>query len=86
MKKVKSGLTLQSLRNVSLMIKLLGLYFFGLALLGCIGYGFFIYLEVKNYNQDRQVLRAQASYFEKMSFDHLKYSVNLHNHLIKVYG
>ncbi len=86
MKNVESGFNLQCLRNVSLKIKLLGLYFFGLTLLGVIGYGFFIFLEVKNYNQDRQVLRTQSSYFEKMAFDHLKYSVNLHNHLIKVYS
>lgn len=86
MEKAGSGSALQSFRNVSLKIKLLGLYFVGLALLGCIGYGFFIYLEVKNYNLDREVLRTQVSYFEKMAFAHLQYSVNLHNHLIKVYS
>ena len=86
MKKVKPGLTLQGLRNVSLKIKLLGLYFFSLVLLGVIGYGFFVFLEVKQYAQDRQVLRTQSRLFEKMAFDHLKYTVNLHNHLIKVYS
>ncbi|MBN2810144.1 MAG: sensor domain-containing diguanylate cyclase [Deltaproteobacteria bacterium] len=85
MEKVESGSAFQCLRNVSLKLKLLGLYFSGLALLGCIGYGFFIYLEVKNYNLDRAVLHTQASYFEKMAFAHLQYSVNLHNHLTKVY-
>lgn len=86
MAKAKPVSLLQGLRNVSLKIKLLGLYFFGLTLLGCIGYGFFTYLEVKNFARDRDVLRRQAKYFEKMAFDHLKYSINLHNHLTKVYG
>ena len=69
-----AGSLLQSLRNVSLKIKLLGLYFFGLTLLGFIGYGFFIYLEVEQYAQDRQILQTQSRLFEKMAFDHLRYT------------
>ena len=78
--------SLQYFRNVSLRIKLLGLYFFGLALLGIVGYGFFVYLEVENYTQDRKDLQSQAHVFEEMAFKHLKYTIDLNSHLNRIYN
>ncbi|NPA24516.1 MAG: GGDEF domain-containing protein [Deltaproteobacteria bacterium] len=77
--------SLSGWKDVSLRLKLLGIYFFGLSLLGMVGYGFFIYQEIKNLEQDRKILHYQARHFEKMAFEHLQYARNLKDHLSTVY-
>ncbi len=72
-------------KDISLRYKLLGIYFFGLGLLGLVGYGFFIYQEVRNLEQDRKILHQQARHFEKMAFAHLLYTRELKDHLNMVY-
>ncbi|WP_022852079.1 diguanylate cyclase [Limisalsivibrio acetivorans] len=72
-------------RNVSLKIKLLGIYFMGLVLLGVVGYGFFIYLEIDNYLRDKEIFDKQAQYFQEKSFNHMKYTMDLHGILTKLY-
>ncbi|MBN2332466.1 MAG: hypothetical protein JXO49_04065 [Deltaproteobacteria bacterium] len=78
--------TIRYLKNRSLQVKLLGIYLIGLTILGCIGYGSFITLEVKNFHGDRQVFTEQGKFFEQLAFNHLKYTVHLRNHLVKVYS
>ena len=64
MKKITKSLRKQ-ITSVSLRIKLLGIYFLGLTLLGLIGYGFFIRMEIQNYAKEKEQFVEQARYFEK---------------------
>lgn len=72
-------------RNITLRIKLLGIYFAGLVVLGVIGYGFFVILEINNYRMDSRIFGEQAKFFEQKSFNHMKYTMELHNILNKLY-
>ncbi|MGE4497097.1 MAG: diguanylate cyclase [Deferribacterales bacterium] len=77
---------MQFFRDVSLRVKLLGIYFFGLVLLGAVGYGLFIYTEVQNYYTDKAVFSTQGRYFQEKSFRHMKYTMDLHGILTRLYS
>ncbi|QAR34146.1 sensor domain-containing diguanylate cyclase [Geovibrio thiophilus] len=77
---------MQFFRDVSLKVKLLGIYFFGLILLGVVGYGLFIYTEVQNYYTDKSVFSSQGRYFQEKSFRHMKYTMDLHGILTRLYS
>lgn len=77
---------MQFFRDVSLRVKLLGIYFFGLILLGVVGYGLFIYTEVQNYYTDKSVFSSQGRYFQEKSFRHMKYTMDLHGILTRLYS
>jgi len=72
-------------RNVSLRIKLLGMYLAGLTIIGIIGYGFFIFLEIENYKGDKKLFSQQARFFEDKAFKHMKYTINLQNIISNLY-
>jgi diguanylate cyclase (GGDEF)-like protein len=72
--------------DLSLKVKLLGIYLLGLALLGVVGYGFFISQELKSYERDYQVMTTEADYFEKQAFAHLQYTNNLFRRLKTIYN
>jgi diguanylate cyclase (GGDEF)-like protein len=77
---------MQFFRDVSLRVKLLGIYFLGLILLGIVGYGLFIYTEVQNYYTDKAVFSSQGKYFQEKSFRHMKYTMDLHGILTRLYS
>lgn len=77
---------MQFFRDVSLRVKLLGIYFFGLIMLGVVGYGLFIYTEVQNYYTDKSVFSSQGRYFQEKSFRHMKYTMDLHGILTRLYS
>jgi diguanylate cyclase (GGDEF)-like protein len=77
--------TRKKIIDVSLRVKLLGIYFMGLTLLGFIGYGFFIRMEMRNYQEDKKQFHEQTKFFEKESFDQLKYTLYLRNQIKNLY-
>jgi len=72
-------------RNITLRIKLLGIYLFGLMLIGVVGYSFFIVLEFKSYQDYKSTFFQQAKFYERKSFNHMLYTYELQNILKKLY-
>ncbi len=75
----------KKVNDLSLKVKLLGLYLLGLALLGVVGYSFFINQEIVNYGRDQQALIQEIGYFESQAFAHLQYTGNLYRRLKSIY-
>jgi diguanylate cyclase (GGDEF)-like protein len=75
----------EPLRNISLRFKLLGMYLVGLALIGVLGYGFFIFMQVESYRADKQLLRDQARFFGEKASEQVKYTIDLRNVISNLY-
>ncbi len=72
-------------KNFSIVTKLLIMYIIGLSTLGIVGYGFYIYLEIKNYEIDKMLLEKNQKIVETTFFNQAKYLNNLYNILSNIY-
>ncbi len=76
---------IKKFRNFSIVTKLLLIYILGLAILGMVGYGFYVYLEVKNFQTEKALLEKEQKNIEITFFNQTKYLNNIYNILSKIY-